>query len=263
MPSPDPAPKSSHPGTRRTWLRDGRTVFCLLLVALGIRVLTQGWDAGLPPSPHPDERRVVMVAEGLEGWFADPEFFAYGSLHFHAVRLATFMIGKAPTWADLMRGGRVLSLTASLAALVLAWWLAREAWGRSTGTLFLLLAIWAPLEQQLSHYATVEAHHAFWVMATLAAAFHLGRRPTPIWALTAGCTLGASLAVKVSSLGLLLPLGSRWAWWRHGGGCAVPCACTAVAVCAALGMFWIGQPWAYAGALAARASPRPGRSRRG
>ncbi len=231
-----------------SWWNGGRAVFLLLLVALGIRALTQGWDAGLPPSPHPDERQVIMVTERLDHWFGDPEFFAYGSLHFQAIRLVSFLSGNHPTWADLMRGGRLLSLVASLAAIVLGWWLAREAWGRSAGILFLLLATWIPLHQQLSHYATVEAHHGFWVMAALAAAFQLARQSSWAWAMAAGGAVGVSLAVKVSSLGLLLPLAVALAMVAARGPVRRAFELAGVAVFAVVGFFWIAQPWAYAGA---------------
>ena len=56
---------------KRTWI--------LLLIALGLRLLLLGWDAGgVSSSIHPDERQVGYVTEKVEGWFADPGFFAYG-----------------------------------------------------------------------------------------------------------------------------------------------------------------------------------------
>ena len=39
--------------TRRAWL--------LLLLAIALRLLSQGWDAGLGNTPHPDERQVSSV----------------------------------------------------------------------------------------------------------------------------------------------------------------------------------------------------------
>jgi len=71
--------------TRRAWL--------LLLLAFALRLCSQGWDAGLGNTPHPDERQVGYVSERLEGWFDDPEFYAYGSLHFQVVRVATAVLG--------------------------------------------------------------------------------------------------------------------------------------------------------------------------
>ena len=65
-----------------------RRVWLLLLLVLGLRLLTFGWDAGLG-GPHPDERQVGYVTEKLDGWFDDPGCYAYGSLHFQAVRIVS------------------------------------------------------------------------------------------------------------------------------------------------------------------------------
>jgi len=154
-----------------------RRLIVLLLAAAVIRVMILGWDSGIY-SPHPDERRVAMTTMEVRSWFDDPGFYSYGSLHFQAVRGATALLGMAPNMASLIAGGRILSLMASLLTLVLGWWMARAAWGRRTADLFLLLTMLVPLDLQQSHFATVEAHHALWVVATLAASFQLARRPS-------------------------------------------------------------------------------------
>lgn len=224
-----------------------RSLLILVFLAIAVRVVTQGWDAGTPPSPHPDERQVVSVAERLDGWFSDPGFFAYGSLHFHAVRLMTGFMGHAREWSGLMAGGRTLSLAASIGAILLGLWMAFRAWGLRTALIFGWLAAWIPLDQQLSHYATVEAHHTLWVVAALAACFQMARTRSWLWALVAGATVGASLAVKISSLALLLPLVV-----------AIACALAGskvrktlwLVVPVALGgilAFGLGQPWAFEG----------------
>jgi hypothetical protein len=59
----------------------------LFLLAFVLRLLLQGWDFGITSSSHPDERQVGFVTEKAEGWFADPDFYAYGSLHFQAIRI--------------------------------------------------------------------------------------------------------------------------------------------------------------------------------
>ena len=128
-------------------------------------------------SPHPDERQVGYVSERATGWFIDPGFYAYGSLHFQAVRAATGRPRSARRWlGSLLVGGRALSLVASMLAIILGWFLAHRVWGRRTGELFLLLVAWVPLDLQQSHFATVEAHHAVWVMAALAACFWFASR---------------------------------------------------------------------------------------
>ena len=243
-----------------------RSLLVLIFLAIAVRLLTQAWDAGTPPSPHPDERQVVAVTEGSSGWFSDPQFFAYGSLHFQAVRVMTAAKGHEMKWSGLIAGGRSLSLAASIGALILGMWMAWRAWGLRTALVFGWLAAWIPLDQQLSHFATVEAHHAFWVVAALAAMFQMARSPLPpspsqtpspplglgiagpwLWASVAGAAVGASLAVKISSLALILPLALAIA-------CAVARSkrgSTAFLVLPVLvgGMvaFALGQPWAFEG----------------
>ena len=184
--------------SRRAWL--------LLLLAIVLRLLTHGWDSGLL-TPHPDERQVAFVSEKVAGWLDDPGFYAYGSLHFRAVRAMSSCSAWNRSTRACSSAGRGLSLLASALAMLLGWWMASRAWGRRTAELFLLLIAFVPLDIQQSHYATVEAHHALWVMVALAACFWLATRSGWLPALAAGAAVGASLAVKVASLPLLLPLG--------------------------------------------------------
>jgi YYY domain-containing protein len=223
--------------TRRAWL--------LLLLAITLRLLSQGWDAGLGNTPHPDERQVGYVSERLEGWFDDPEFYAYGSLHFQAVRAATAVLGLDRDNRGLVVGGRVLSLLAVMLAIVLGWWMVRRAWGERTANLYLLLAAFIPLDIQQSHFATVEAHHTAWIAVALAGCFWLGMKASRGAAVVAGAAVGASLAVKVASLGLVLPLAAALfiasrsrAWLRV-------LELAGLAATAALFAYWLAQPWAF------------------
>jgi YYY domain-containing protein len=224
--------------TRRAWL--------LLLLAFALRLCSQGWDAGLGNTPHPDERQVGYVSERLEGWFDDPEFYAYGSLHFQVVRVATAVLGLDRDNRGLVLGGRVLSLGAVMLAIALGWWMARKAWGERTADLYLLLAAWIPLDIQQSHFATVEAHHTMWIVVALAGCFWLGMKASRGAAVVAGAAVGASLAVKVASLGLVLPLAAALfiasrsrAWLRV-------LELAGSAATAALVAYWLSQPWAFA-----------------
>jgi hypothetical protein len=175
-----------------------RRVWLLLLLAILLRLLTQGWDSGLL-TPHPDERQVAFVSEKVPGFFDDPGFYAYGSLHFRAVRAATAVLGEARAYQGLLVGGRALSLLASVGALLLGWFLAHRAWGRRTGELTLLLAALLPLDLQQSHYATVEAHHALWVMAALAACYWLARTGGAVAAVAAGASTVAAISAASAS----------------------------------------------------------------
>ncbi len=224
--------------TKRTWI--------LLLVVLGLRLVLQGWDhQSTSSSPHPDERQVGYVSERTTSWFVDPGFYAYGSLHFQAVRAATGALFLRGDGRSLLAGGRALSLAASMLAIILGWFLAHRVWGRRTGELFLLLAAWVPLDLQQSHYATVEAHHAVWVMAALAACTWFATRGNDLSAAAAGAAIGASLAVKVSSLALVLPLGIALAIVAQRRDIVEAIRLFAVAVSVGIAVFWFCQPWAF------------------
>ncbi len=236
-----------------TWL--------LVLLVIGLRLLTQGWDSGLL-SPHPDERQVAFVAEKADGWFADPGFYAYGSLHFQAVRLFAAARGLERRYGGLLRGGRTLSLAASVLALLIGFAVARRAWGRKAAELVLLLGAFVPLDLQQSHYATVEAHHALWVMAALAACWWLGERGGWLAAVATGAAAGASLAVKVSSLGLTLPVAAVLLLVARRRGPLRAVRLAIVAAVAAAAAFWLCQPWAFAnGRPPSRPSARPATAR--
>ncbi len=222
---------------KRTWL--------LLFLALGLRLLLQGWDSGYSSSSlHPDERQVSFVGQKIDGWFSDPQFFAYGSLHFQGTRAAAAILGMSDSLRGLTASGRAVSLLASMLALILGWVVARKAWGRQTADLFLFVVAWVPLDLQQSHFSTVEAHHSVWVMAALATCYWLatgGRGPA---AAAAGIAVGASLAVKVASLPLGLPL--ALAILLAGRLRVVEVMRLAMLASSALAAtFWLCQPWAF------------------
>jgi YYY domain-containing protein len=224
---------------KRTWI--------LLLIALGLRLLLLGWDVGdNSASSHPDERQVGFVTEKIEGWFTDPGFYAYGSLHFQAVRATAAIFGFSDTLRGLIVGGRLLSLFASMLAIILGWAMAHRVWGRRTGEIFLLLAAWVPLDLQQSHFSTVEAHHAAWILLALAACFWLATGGRDGAAAGAGVAVGASLAVKVASLALGLPLGLALLLAARHRGALQFLRLGATAAGAGIASFWICQPWAFA-----------------
>jgi 4-amino-4-deoxy-L-arabinose transferase-like glycosyltransferase len=225
----------------------GRVLLLLALFAALVRLATQGWDSGIL-SPHPDERQVALVAERVPTWFADPGFYAYGSLHFSLLRTVTALTGQHPAYEQLLVTGRVLSLLASVLTVVVVFWLGRRAFGRRAALLAALLLAIVPLDLQLSHYATVEAHHALWVVSALALAWLVARRPSAWWwAAAAGAAIGASLAVKVASLPLLASLAVALVAATRRRGLVHTAGLGALAAGAVVAAFWLGQPWAFRG----------------
>ncbi len=224
-----------------------RRVWLLLLLAGLLRLAVQGWDSSLR-SPHPDERQVAFVAERLHGWFTDPGFYAYGSLHLQLVRLASWLTGDGGHYRGLLVGGRVLSLAASLLALTLGLWMARRAWGKRSAWIVLVLGAWVPLDLQQSHFATVEADHAAWVMAALAGSFWLATGGGTLAAVLAGAAAGASLAVKIASIPLAFPLAVALVLAARGIGLLELARLAAVTGLSAVLSFWLAQPWAFTSA---------------
>ncbi len=223
-----------------------RRTLLLFLLALGLRLLLLGWDSGAASSSlHPDERQVGFVTERMDGWFADPNFYAYGSLHFQAVHGITTVLALGDGLRPLMTGGRVLSLAASMLAIFLGWVLAYRAWGRRSADLFLLLAAWVPLDLQQSHFCTVEAHHTAWVMLALAACFWLATGGRTLAAVAAGAAVGASLAVKVASLALVLPLAVAVLLTLRTHKLIGASRLATASAGAAVAAFWLCQPWAF------------------
>ncbi len=222
-----------------------RRVWILLLLAVILRLLVQGWDVGSSSTTlHPDERQVSFITEKVHGWFTDPEFYAYGSLHFQVIHAVASVTGLDDSLRELVVSGRVVSLAASVLSILLGWLVALRAWGRRTATLFVALAAWVPLDLQQSHFATVEAHHAMWVMATLAACYWLATGGRIFAAAGAGAAFGASLAVKVASLPIALPLAAAI---LLGSGLSVCRSLRfgAAAAAAATTGFWLCQPSAF------------------
>jgi YYY domain-containing protein len=224
-----------------------RRTLLLFLLALILRLLLQGWDVGVTSSSsHPDERQVGFVTERAEGWFDDPNFYAYGSLHFQAIRLTATILGLGNELRGIIVSGRAISLLASMLAIALGWLVARRAWGPRTGDLFIFLAAWVPLDLQQSHFTTVEAHHSGWVMAALAACFWLARSGRPVSAAATGAAIGASLAVKVASLALGLPLLVAVVIGARGRGFLEAVRLLAISGATGIAFFWLCQPWAFA-----------------
>ncbi|MCG6947857.1 MAG: DUF2298 domain-containing protein [Acidobacteria bacterium] len=220
----------------------------LFLLAFVLRLILQGWDFGVTSSSsHPDERQVGFVTERAEGWFDDPEFYAYGSLHFQVIHLTATILGVGDNIRGYIVSGRAISLMASMIAIFLGWFIATRSWGRRTGDLFVFLAAWVPLDLQQSHFTTVEAHHAAWVMAALAACIWLAHSGRPIAAAASGAAIGASLAVKVASLALGLPLLAAALIAARGRGVLEAIRLLAIAGAAGMTCFWLCQPWAFAG----------------
>jgi len=223
-----------------------RKIELILLLALLFRLFVLAWDSGVPPSPHPDERQVVSITQGMHHWMDDPGFFAYGTLHFHALRLMAPLMEDSSRWVGILAGGRLLSLLSSMLCLLLGYSLARSAWGKRAGLYFLLIGAFIPLDLQLSHFATVEAHHALWVMLCLTGLYQLASSDHWSRALISGGALGASLAVKISSLGLMVPVLLVFVILSFRVSFSRLLLLLQLLLLGAISAFWFGEAWAFA-----------------
>jgi len=242
---PDSAVPTGNPEEK---ILPDRMAGVLLLAALLVRLWVLPWDANVLFSPHPDERQVVSVALAMDHVFSNPGFFAYGSLHFAAVKAFSALIALKSSWIVLLTGGRLLSLLAGMASLLIAWSLVRRIWGTRAGRYFLLIGAFLPMDIQLGHYATVEAHHAFWIILSLAALNGLAEAdPHRLtwWSLAAGAAIGASLTIKISSLGLAPAVLVSLAFLLRKHSAPEVLHAAGVFLLGLSSAFYVGQPWAF------------------
>ncbi len=210
--------------TLRTGSTYGALLAVVLAVALAIRLPGLHWDSGA--LFHPDERKILMVAEGLRFPWGDPaalasadspwnpHFFSYGSLPIYLLRIVTALI--APVWppAATLEGsalvGRVLSTLADVGSVALAGLLGRRLFGRAVGLLAAALLAFAPLHIQLSHYYAVDTLLTLLALGTLWLALNLPEHPTAEDRVLLGIAWGAALATKLSALPLAVPIWIAW-----------------------------------------------------
>ncbi len=95
--------------------------------------------------------RSAMSRKRTTSWFVDPGFYAYGSLHFQAVRAATgVLVLTRRSGRSLLVGGRALSLAASMLAIILGWFLPTGSGGAAPASSFCSWSAWVPLDLQQS-----------------------------------------------------------------------------------------------------------------
>lgn len=224
-----------------------------LIFGGGLRFYNLNWDDGA--HLHPDERQIIMVAEGLHWPRAgdaagakargghgslDPHFFAYGSLPLYllaaagnvAHRVGTVLAGphdgSTGFVAALVAGdqyggmdlvGRFLSGVFDTASILLCFLLGRRIYGAAAGALAAAAYAVTALAVQQAHFYVVDPVLTFLVLATLlfcVRAFQGGRNGD---ALLTGLCFGAALATKVSAapLGLAVLLAQLLPVWEARG----------------------------------------------
>ena len=212
-----------------------RRARALWLVTLGAVLLLRlsgiAWDGW--QFQHPDERFLVMVAERLSppqsvGEALDPartplnpnnagfDFFVYGALPPSLFRLVAGACG-ATDLEGILETGRVLTVLADLATLLLVAAFAARLGGRRAGALAGVLYGFCALLIQQSRFATTDTWGTLAVV--LAAWLVVGRPVTAARAAAAGAAVGLAMACK-PNLALALAIPVAWlaqALWRQAG----------------------------------------------
>lgn len=182
----------------------------VLIVALVLRLYGINWDEGYGYSPHPDERNVVSLVEGLKfptpGDFDtlldparspwNPGQFAYGSFPVYLLKTAHSIVPG--DLYDLRTVGRGVSALADVAVVFFTYILGARMYGRKQGLLAAALVALAVIHIQLSHFLTFDVLLG---LTTIAALYFMHRvavggrlRDSVI----VGVIVGLGLASKVS-----------------------------------------------------------------
>ena len=220
--SQPPADDQNTGGVRRRFDRNSILVASalavILVVALALRLYGIDWDEGYGHSPHPDERNVISLIEGIDfpspgeldalldaessPW--NPGRFAYGSFPLYLFKIAHSLI---PTDVyDVRTIGRGMSALADVGVVFLTYLLGARLYGRRQGLLAAALVSLAVIHIQLSHFLTFDIVLG---LTTIAALYFMHRvavggrmRDSVI----AGVIVGLGLATKVSMAPMYLAL---------------------------------------------------------
>ncbi len=190
----------------------------VLVVALALRLYGINWDEGYGYSPHPDERNVVSLVEGLKfptpgdidtlldparsPW--NPGRFAYGSFPVYLLKTAHSIVPG--DLYDLRTVGRGVSALADVVVVFFTYLLGARMYGRKQGLLAATLVALAVIHIQLSHFLTFDILLG---LTTIAALYFMHRvavggrlRDSVI----AGVIVGLGLASKVSVMPIYFAL---------------------------------------------------------
>lgn len=198
-------------------------VLVILIAAAAFRFSGLDWDRGY--LFHPDERKILLVASGLQmpanlqqflspDSPLNPKFFAYGSFPIYLLRALQFFAPPAPyptPWQDgslfgLALLGRTLSGLFDLGTIVLAFALARRLYGWRVGLIAVACIAVTVLDIQLAHFYAVDTLLTFFVVATVYFAVRFAEAAGRSDAVLMGAAFGLAMATKVSAAPLVVPI---------------------------------------------------------
>ena len=182
----------------------------ILIVALALRLYGIGWDEGYGYSPHPDERNVISLIEGINfpspgdlGALLDaerspwnPGRFAYGSFPLYLLKIVHSLIPDDVY--DVRTIGRGISALADVCVVFLTYLLGARLYGRRQGLLAATLVSLAVIHIQLSHFLTFDIVLGFTTIAALYFMHRVAVGGRLRDSVIAGVIVGLGLATKVS-----------------------------------------------------------------
>lgn len=205
----------------------------LLVLLLGLALRVAHLDFGLDPADirgatlqhqQDEEGMVRAVREGfLQG---DPNpgvFMMWGALGYHlfgltdAAVVGVSSLGHPGGWNGLLAElaenpsllhlvHRCVSLVAGVLAILLVWRLARRELGQRVGWIAALILSCAYLPVRESHFGTLDALTALWVLAAVDRALLIARDATLRNYLLAGLFVGLAAATKYFGVVAALPV---------------------------------------------------------
>ena len=202
----------------RTSILVATTLVVILVVALSLRLYGINWHEGYGHSPHPDERNIVSLIEGLEfptpGDLGDlldaerspwnPGRFAYGSFPLYLLKIAHSLIPGDVY--DVSTVGRGISALADVCVVFLTYLLGARLYGRRQGLLAAALVSLAVIHIQLSHFLTFDIVLGFTTIAALYFMHRVAVGGRLRDSVIAGVIVGLGLATKVSMAPMYLAL---------------------------------------------------------
>lgn len=179
----------------------------LIAVSLVLRIIDIKHSFGF----HPDERHIMMTAEGLSLNDMNPHSFAYGSLIFYLLKAIGALIALFTTarinYDDYFIIGRTLSSLSICGTAVVVYQLANRIFSDvRIGLLGALLVLTNPFLLQQSHFYTVDPILMFFTALCLLSMASVTKNVSIKSSLFVGITFGLALGVKISALSLLVLL---------------------------------------------------------
>ncbi len=182
----------------------------ILVVALALRLYGIDWDEGYGHSPHPDERHIISLIDGIEfptlGDLGDlldaerspwnPGQFAYGSFPLYLFKIAHSIIPGDVY--DVWTVGRGLSALADVCVVFLTYLLGASLYGKRQGLLAAALVSLAVIHIQLSHFLTFDIVLGLTSIAALYFMHRVAVGGRLRDSVIAGVIVGLGLATKVS-----------------------------------------------------------------